>query len=489
MSSLPDPVAACATAAPTAPALVSADGTLSWAELDERVAACASRLAALGAPAHPALGVPLVASVAWTQPDAVVLLFAALRAGVALAPLSPRWPEAALKGAVRRLGARVVIADDEAPRGVGTERLGEVAAPGHDGTYTASFPAGRPWTVVHTSGTSGEPKAAVHTLSNHLASAQGVNERLGLDARCSWLLDLPLWHVGGIAVAVRCALAGAATAVAERGAATAESLARFEPTHASLVSTHLVRLLRDAHTAPATTPGEVPGEALRHAVGHLRAVLLGGSAIPPSLLDDAVAVGLPVATGYALTEMASTVTATEAGMNRAALGTSGSVLPGREVSISGDGEILVRGETLFAGYLAGGALSLPLADGWFATGDLGRLDAAGRLVVTGRRGNRFVSGGENVQPEAVEAALARLLGVAEAVVVPVADAEFGFRPVAFVRPSGDAVPSADVLRSGLRETLPGVAVPVAFYEWDGPAGIKPDRRALAKRAEGLRVEG
>ena len=87
-----------------------------------------------------------------------------------------------------------------------------------------------------------------------------------------------------------------------------------------------------------------------------------------------------------------------------------------------------------------------------------------------------------MQPEAVEAALACLPGVAEAVVVPVPDAEFGERPVAFVRPAGPSLPDADALRLALRETLPAFAVPVAFYPWDGPAGMKPDRRALAAEA-------
>ena len=476
MNAISDPVRAQAEARPGAPAVVTEAAVWTWADLDARVGACAERLATLVTGRRlevpgPLGGAAVAGVVAQTQPDLVVLLLAALRARIVAAPLSPRWPATVIRDAVERLGV-TLVASDAPIDGLETLRLSDLAAP-HVPTSHIPHPASprRPWTVVHTSGSSGAPKAVLHTVGNHVASASGVSKRVGLRSGDTWLLDLPLAHVGGIGIVVRCALAGAAMAIPERSTSTAEALRRFAPTHASLVSTHLVRLLRDA-----------PGESFPS----LRAVLLGGSAIPPGLLDAAVAAGLPVSVGYGMTEATSTVTATAPGASRRDLGTSGTVLPGREVQVSDAGEIEVRGETLFAGYVDRERLVRPLTpDGWFATGDLGRLDAEGRLVVEGRRDNRFVSGGENVQPEAVEAALTRLPGVAEAIVVPVEDAEFGARPVAFVRPSGASVPAAEALRAGLREMLPGFAVPVAFFPWDGPAGIKPDRKALTETA-GLR---
>ena len=455
----PDPVRHHALSLPDAAAVVTEAGVWTWADLDARVSACARRLGAL-ARSRP------VATVAATSPDLVVVLLAALRAGVVVAPLSPRWPAGMVEASLARLRPGVVVADASAEVGVRTVGLAEVAAPGATGDANPLDEA-RPWTVVHTSGSAGAPKAALHTVGNHVASARGVNERLGLEAGGRWLLDLPLHHVGGIGVVVRCALAGAAMAIPEAGTGTAEALRRFAPTHASLVSTQLFRLLQGGAAAGAS----------------LRAVLLGGSAIAPALLDAAHAAGLPVCVGYGMTETTATVTMTAPGDPRAAWATAGRVLSGREVRVSPAGEIEVRGATLFAGYLGASGPDRPLTpDGWFATGDAGRLDAAGRLVVTGRLGTRFVSGGENVQPEAVEAALAALPGVAEAVVVAVADAEWGARPVAFVRPSGAALPDAAVLRAALRETLPAFAVPVAFYPWAGATGLKPDRRALAAEA-------
>ncbi len=439
-----DPVQAHARARPDAPAVVTPDAVWTWRDLDAHVEAAAGRMRALAEP-HPALGAA-VAMLAPTAPETVAAVLGAWRAGVALVPLSPRWPDAALTGALDRLGLSRVV-----------DASGEREARNDQRARSPYL------TVVHTSGTTGAPRAAVHTVANHVASARGLASRIPLAPTDRWLLDLPLAHVGGLCVVVRCALAGAAVAIPAPG-----DLASLAPTHASLVPTQLHRLLA-AGVAPPPS---------------LRAVLLGGAASSPSLLARAVRAGWPVATSYGLTEMTSTVAATAPvtgadGLD--ALASAGDVLPGRDVRLTRAGEIIVSGATLFAGYADGDTLTPPPSDG-FATGDLGAWDDAGRLVVTGRIGNRFTVGGENVQAEAVEAALAAVPGVAEAVVVPVNDAEWGARPVAFV--AGAAVPPPDELAAAVRRVLPGVAVPVAFVAWEGSAGMKPDRVALARRASG-----
>jgi O-succinylbenzoic acid--CoA ligase len=204
--------------------------------------------------------------------------------------------------------------------------------------------------------------------------------------------------------------------------------------------------------------------------------------MPEDLVDEALARGLPVHTSYGLTEMASQVTTTAPGAAPEELRTAGRVLLHREVSVSGEGEILVRGETLFAGYVEGEETGRPSgAGGWFRTGDLGRLDGTGRLRVLGRRDNLFVSGGENVRPEEIEEALLRIPGVEEAVVVPVTDPEFGARPVAFVRLSEG---TGDLARA-LEPVLPRFKIPKAFHEWEGAGGMKSDRPALEQRANRL----
>jgi O-succinylbenzoic acid--CoA ligase len=156
------------------------------------------------------------------------------------------------------------------------------------------------------------------------------------------------------------------------------------------------------------------------------------------------------------------------------------VLPYRQMRIASDGEILVKGETLFKGYGTGTRLHLPLtSDGWFQTGDLGVVDAKGCLTVLGRKDNMFISGGENIQPEEIEKALLAIKGVEQAVVVPKEDKEFGYRPVAFVKFHGQAIDPAH-LTDILKKELPRFKIPDIFYPW--PKGLEYFSKARRREA-------
>jgi len=179
------------------------------------------------------------------------------------------------------------------------------------------------------------------------------------------------------------------------------------------------------------------------------------------------------------------------------------ILPNRDAMIADDGTICVRGDTLFLGYVTPDGVERPLdIEGWFHTGDIGRIDSGRYMHVSGRKDNVFISGGENIHPEAIEAALSGVNGIEEAVVVPVEDAEYGHRPVAFLRYRADFNLSeaeselSEEARFGfdhhslsaeLEKTLPRFMLPVAYYPWPhgySPAGIKLDRsffRDLAAR--------
>ena len=261
------------------------------------------------------------------------------------------------------------------------------------------FEPGEGTLVVHTSGTTGAPRPVELTLGNVLANALGTAVALGLDREQRWLCPLPLSHVGGLMVLLRSAVYGTTAVLGPPD--------RDDVTLASLVPTMLSRLL-DAGAPPPP---------------RLRAVLLGGAPADRTLLARARDAGWPVAPSYGLTQTCSAATIGETGD----VETCGRALPGVTVAVASDGEILVAGPSV-----AGG--------GPLATGDLGRLDARGRLVVTGRKTDTIVSGGENVAPAEVEAVLLEHPAVAEAGV--------------FARPHpewGEAVTARVVLRSSVTE--------------------------------------
>jgi O-succinylbenzoic acid--CoA ligase len=291
--------------------------------------------------------------------------------------------------------------------------------------------------IVHTSGTTGAPKAVALTPENILANALGSAVALGLDPDERWLCPLPLSHIGGLMVLLRSAIY-ATTAVI--GPADTPDV-----TLASLVPTQLARLL-DAGARPPS-----------------RAVLLGGAPADPTLLQRARDAGWPVAPTYGLTQACSQVTVGAIGDTE----TSGRALPGLTVTIAPDGEILVDGPTV-----AGG--------GTLRTGDLGRLDERSRLIVIGRKTDTIVSGGENVAPAEVEAVLRAHPAVADAGVFARPHPEWGEAVIARVVLCADVTP--DELRAFAAERLARFKVPKAVELADAlprTASGKLLRRELA----------
>jgi o-succinylbenzoate---CoA ligase len=371
---------------------VIAEGrTLTYAELLERADDLARRLAV-----GPGDRVPtaLPPGLAFCE-----LLHALPRRGAVLVPLDPR-------------GAAAPDAPVGAPReGILVEEVDPEAV----------------HSVIHTSGTTGEPRPVELTYANHAASAAASADALGVQADDRWLCPLPLHHVGGLNVLVRSAINRTTVVLHERFDAerVRAVLEAGEVSLASMVPTMLVRL-REA--------------GLRRAPG-LRAIALGGGPIPPGLLDWAAAAGIPVVPVYGMTETCSQVVA----------GSPGRALRGVQLRVAGDGEILVRG-AMVAPRAAGN-------DGWLHTGDLGRLDQAGLLHVEGRKKELILTAGENVAPIEVERALLSHPAVADAGVAGLADDVWGEAVTAFVVLSAPV--GADELLAWCRERLDAFKVPKA----------------------------
>ncbi len=417
-----------ARAHPERTALETAGGALSYAELDRRSSLAAERLAARGVGRGDRVAIALPAA----EPF-VIALHACLRMGAVAMPIDLRLWEGERRG--QEASAALVV---EEPLGEGADAAGPVtrstrqpfggeavaAAPLAPAAHDLSAPA----LVVHTSGTTAAAKPVELTYGNLLWSAMGSMVALGLDDEERWLCPLPLTHVGGLSILVRSAIAGTTAVLHPRfdAATVAAALAEDGITVVSLVPTMVARLL-DAGVEPPPT---------------LRLALVGGAALHPPLASRAREAGLPVAETYGLTEACSQVA------------TRGLPLFCTRVEIAADDEILVSGPTVAPGVTG--------PDGWLRTGDLGRLDGRGRLVVIGRRADTIVTGGENVAPAEVEAALADHPAVAEAAVHGRADPEWGEAVTAAVVLRADAVATEDEIRAHAARRLAGYKVPKAI---------------------------
>jgi O-succinylbenzoic acid--CoA ligase len=351
---------------------------------------------------------PRLVAVAATGPAFVDRLRDIWAAGDAVLPVDPRLPAPARARLLADLAPHLSIEADGTTHSLTDGRTLTEARPTDEGDAL----------VLATSGSTGEPKGVVLTHQAVAASAVATSARLGVDPEGDrWLACLPLAHVGGLSVVTR-ALATGTGLVVHDGfeAAAVEAEARRGVTLVSLVATALRRI--DASL--------------------FRLIVLGGSA-PPA--------GLPanVVTTYGLTETGSGVVY------------DGFPLDGVGLRII-DGEIHLRGPMLLRAYRGGPAPFT--ADGWFPTGDAGRIEADGRLTVIGRRGDMIITGGENVWPSAVEDVLATHPAVGQVAVAGRPDPEWGQRVVAFVVPTAAAAPpTLAALRAYAADRLPAYAAP------------------------------
>jgi fatty-acyl-CoA synthase len=190
----------------------------------------------------------------------------------------------------------------------------------------------------------------------------------------------------------------------------------------------------------------------------LRRAVVGGAPMPLALLETWRARGVEIVQGYGLTEAAPNVLclAAEDAVRKA--GWAGKPYPHVDVKLSDEGELLVRGPNVFAGYWRNPeATAEAFADGWLRTGDIAERDDEGNYRISGRLKDMYISGGENVYPAEVEDVLLSLQGVADAAVVGVPDERWGEVGVAFVVAESEL--TADDVLAACRERLARFKVP------------------------------
>lgn len=313
--------------------------------------------------------------------------------------------------------------------------------------------------IVATSGSTGRPRGVILSRSALLASAAATHDRLGGPGR--WVLALPAHYVAGLMVLVRSLQADRPLLEVDGRLTGLPALDLGSgPAYLSLVPTQLVRALADADLTGALT--------------RFDAVLLGGAAASPGLLERAARAGVRVVTTYGMSETCGGCVY------------DGRPLPGVEVGTESDGRIVLGGLTLFAGYRSDPAATAEaLVDGRLRTRDRGLL-SDGRLTVLGRLDDVVISAGMNVDLAAVESAVRDWAGAtldAEVAVVGVPHPEWGTEVVAVLEVE-EGVLSTDLLaqlRNALAPSLPTYALPRRLVVRDRlrrTSGGKIDRRRL-----------
>jgi len=454
-----------------------------WRDIDRGSARIANLFADLGVPRGARVAIHVDKSV-----EAVMLYLAVLRAGLVALPLNNAYQAGELAYFIGDAQPAVVVCAERnfawisrIAFGAGTAHvftldddirgsLLERAAPQADTQAVAASAAGDLAAIVYTSGTTGRSKGAMLTHGNLLSNARVLHEAWGwrdgaasgpTTGRDVLIHALPIFHVHGLFVALHGALlAGAKTLWFHRFDADAAIARLRDATVFMGVPTLYVRMLG----RPALDAAACAGMRL----------FVSGSA---PLLADTFAqwrqrTGHTILERYGMSEtvmLTSNPYRAEDGERRG--GTVGRALPGVGVRVRGDdgsacgideiGGIEVRGPNVFRGYW-----QMPektreefTADGWFRTGDVGRIDADGYVTIVGRSKDLIITGGYNVYPAEIEDRLNDLPGVAESAVVGVPHADFGEAVVALVVPRPGATLQADALTQALKAAIAGFKVP------------------------------
>lgn len=369
--------------------------------------------------------------------ELVTCMFAAWRLGAALTPINPALTRVEAEYQIRDSGARVVVAESrDAVEASGVLVLSLEDLSGALGSADGA-PAAAPSLddlalLIYTSGTTGRPKGVMLDHANVARMAETIVEAGEFTAADSCLLVLPLFHVNGIMVSVVTPLAaGGSTTIAPRfdPASFWDRVARARATYFSAVPTiyaMLVNLLAEA-TAPES----------------LRVVICGAAPMPAELIAEFESrYRVPLVEGYGLSECTVVCTLNPLhGVRKP--GTVGLPLSGIDVRIAGPegtphagmepGEVIVRGPNVMRGYLGKPEeTARTIRDGWLYTGDVGRLDDDGYLVLVDRVKDMIIRGGENIYPKEIENALYSHPAVLEVAVVGRPHPVYGEEPVAFI---------------------------------------------------------
>ncbi|UOQ94203.1 o-succinylbenzoate--CoA ligase [Halobacillus shinanisalinarum] len=341
------------------------------------------------------------------------------------------------------------------------------------------------FTMMYTSGTTGKPKAVMHTYGNHWFSAVASALNLGLSASDKWLVCLPLFHIGGFSILMKNVIYGMPIRMLDRFDAKVinNGIRHHGVTIVSVVTVMLQRLMKDLqeNSYPAS----------------FRCVLLGGGPVPKPLLHKASEKSIPVFQTYGMTETSSQIVTLSPSEALRKLGSAGKALAPATLKIFVDGriakpyetgEIHVKGPMVSSGYYKKGHQEAE----YLATGDAGYLDEEGFLYVVDRVKDMIISGGENIYPAEVESVLIGIEGVEEVAVTGMVDDEWGEVPAAFIVKKEGTDISFEKMATYCRDHLAPYKIPKQLFiisQLPRNASNKIVRRKLFQSVEGEQGHG
>jgi acyl-CoA synthetase len=383
-------------------------------------------------------------------PEAAVVFWGAAFAGAVLVPIVHFYGPREVGFIVEQSQPKVIITADVLAGAPLTSAT--LASPDGVELDPVACDPDQPALIAYTSGTTADPKGVIHTHRSLVAEIRQLSSIQPPGDR-AMLAGAPVGHAIGM-------LTGLLLPVY-----------RHKPIH--LIDVWNPAMILDAMLEANLTAGsgatyfltsllDAPGFGPEHAE-HMGHIGLGGSSVPEAVADRAIALGISVSRSYGSTEHPSITGAAHTLDQNRRKATDGLPLAGVELEIVDDegtalpagapGEIRSRGPELFAGYTDPALTAASFdADGWYRTGDIGRIDGDGWLTITDRKSDIIIRGGENISAVEVESLLLRLPGVAEVAVVAAPDARLGEHACAFFRmvgPGTDA-PSLETVRAHLR---------------------------------------
>ncbi|MCA1011040.1 o-succinylbenzoate--CoA ligase [Halobacillus halophilus] len=308
------------------------------------------------------------------------------------------------------------------------------------------------FTMMYTSGTTGRPKAVMHTYGNHWYSAIASALNLGTGDKDKWLLCLPMFHVSGFSIMMKSVIYGMTVYLVNNFDESIINKAIMEHgvTHISVVTVMMQRLMNNLQE------GFYPE--------HFRCMLLGGGPVPEPLLQESAAKGIPVFQTYGMTETSSQVATLSPETANQKIGSAGKPLSLAQLWIDNNdagevGEIIVQGPMVSSGYYNHPSRE----ETFFRTGDLGYKDSEGFLYVVDRVKDMIISGGENVYPAEIESVLTGYPGVIEAGVTGMKDDKWGEVPVAFLVVDNGKINKENLIQF-CNKSLAKFKVPKEFYQ-------------------------